>query len=146
MFRDSGKIFQQFSQEFPRVFLENPEQTPETATAISSFLSFDQVFSGSVLRESVRCEATSAISHYCALWGLWCLTMTNRCGTLSPFSEPVPLESMRSGGVIPPQKGYLIGTWAMPHEKQGKMGAIPPLRYCLGKLLREMGGYLALGR
>ena len=37
-FRDSGKIFQQFSRDFPGVVLGNPEQTPETATAFSSFL------------------------------------------------------------------------------------------------------------
>ena len=37
-FRDSGKFFQQFSRDFPGVFLENPQQIPETATAFSSFL------------------------------------------------------------------------------------------------------------
>ena len=41
-FRDSGKFFQQFSRDFPGVFPEfsrrTPEQTPETATAFSSFL------------------------------------------------------------------------------------------------------------
>ena len=36
--RVPGKFFQQFSPNFPGVFLENsPEQTPETATAFSSF-------------------------------------------------------------------------------------------------------------
>ena len=34
-FRDSGNFFQQSSRDFP---LRTPEQTPETATAFSSFL------------------------------------------------------------------------------------------------------------
>ena len=34
-----------------------------------------------------------------------------------PFSEPFPLESMRSGGAISPQKkGYLSDMCAIPHE------------------------------
>ena len=41
------------------------------------------------------------------------------CNTPSPFSERSPLESMRSGGAIPPpppQKGYLSDTRAITHE------------------------------
>ena len=37
-FRDSEKIVQQFSQNFPELSCRTPAKTPETATAFSSFL------------------------------------------------------------------------------------------------------------
>ena len=39
-FRDLGKMFQQCCRDTPGVFSGTPEQTPETATAFSSFLNF----------------------------------------------------------------------------------------------------------
>ena len=43
-----------------------------------------------------------------------------------PFLGVSPLESMRSGGAIPPpQKGYLSDTCTTPYETR-QMGAIPP--------------------
>ena len=39
-FGDSGKIFQQFSRNFPGTFLQNSRKDPETATAFSSFLNY----------------------------------------------------------------------------------------------------------
>ena len=63
-----------------------------------------------------------------------------------PFLSVSPLESMRSGGVMPPPKGvsqrYLRDTLL----KQGKWVRYPPLRYYLERVLRDRGGYLALLR
>ena len=53
----------------------------------------------------------------------------------------------RSGGAIPPlQKGYLSDTCAIPYENKAKRTRYPLVRYYLEKVLRDMGGYLALGR
>ena len=55
------------------------------------------------------------------------------------------LESMRSGGAIPPpQKGYLSDTCAIPYETRQNACNTPPLRYYLERELRAMGGYLTL--
>ena len=63
-----------------------------------------------------------------------------------PFLSVSPLENMRSGGVIPPDKKGISAILARYPAKHGKMRAIPPLRYYLEMVLRDMGGYLALGR
>ena len=48
-------------------------------------------------------ETISAIPPYCALWGFWCLNMATWVRyPLPPFLSVSPLESMRSGGAIPP--------------------------------------------
>ena len=53
---------------------------------------------------------------------------------------------MRSAGAIrPPQKGYLSDTCAIPCERKAQRLRYPPLRYYLEKVLRDGGGYLALG-
>ena len=60
-----------------------------------------------------------------------------------PFLRVSPLESMRSGGAIPPpEKGYLSDTCAIPYENKAN-GCDTPLStgYCVIR-----GGYLALGR
>ena len=44
------------------------------------------------------------------------------------------------------QKGYLSDTCAIPYENKAKYVRYPPLRYYLERVLRDMGGYLALGR
>ena len=54
---------------------------------------------------------------------------------LSPFLRVSPLESMRSGGAIPPpppQKGYLSDTYAMPHENKAN-GCDTPLCNTISK-------------
>ena len=62
-----------------------------------------------------------------------------------PFLSVPPLENMRSGGAIAPhQKGYLSDTCAIPHENKANGCDTPPLRYYLERVLRDMGGYLAL--
>ena len=64
-----------------------------------------------------------------------------------PFLSVSPFEHMRSRGAIPPpQKGYLSDTCAIPYENEAKWVRYPPLRYYLERVLRDMGGYLALGR
>ena len=63
-----------------------------------------------------------------------------------PFLSMSPLESMRSGGAIPPNKRGISEILARDRMKTRQMGAIPPLRYYLEKVLRDMGGYLELGR
>ena len=52
-----------------------------------------------------------------ALWGFCCLNMANSIPP-PPFLSVSLLESMRSGGAIPPppQKGYLSDTFPIPHE------------------------------
>ena len=44
----------------------------------------------------------------------------------------------------PHQKGYLSDTSAIPYENR-QNSRYPPLRYHLERVLRDMGGYLALG-
>ena len=39
-FRDSGKIFQQFSRDFPGVFLENPRKDPGNSHSLLEFSDF----------------------------------------------------------------------------------------------------------
>ena len=63
-----------------------------------------------------------------------------------PFLSISPLESMQSGGAIPPlQKGYLSDTCAIPYENKAKRVRYPPLRYYLERVLRDMGGVSRTG-
>ena len=64
-----------------------------------------------------------------------------------PFLSVSPLESMRSGGAIPPpQKGYLSDTCAIPYENKAK-GCDTPLCDTISKgYCAKRGVYLALGR
>ena len=57
-----------------------------------------------------------------------------------PFLSVSPLESMRSGGAIPPLKRGISAILARHPIKTRQMGAIPPLRYYLERVLRDMGG------
>ena len=71
-------------------------------------------------------------------------------GAIPPphFLSVSPLEGMRSGGPIPPpqKKGYLSDTCAILYENKANGCDTPPPRYYLERVLRDMGGYLALGR
>ena len=84
--------------------------------------------------------------HECeiARYGVFgCLNMANLgCDAPSPFSGHLPLGEMR----IPTQKGHLSDTCAIPYENKTEPMRYPPLRYYLERVLRDMGGYLALGR
>ena len=69
-----------------------------------------------------------------------------RVESLLPLAH---LESMQSGGAIPPpppRKGVSQRYWRDTLRKQGKRMRYPPLRYYLERVLRDRGGYLALGR
>ena len=81
--------------------------------------------SGPVLRDTAR--LSQRYPPYCALCDFWCLNMANWVRYPLPFLSVSPLESMRSGGAIPPQqKGYLSDTCAIPYGKQAKCVRYPP--------------------
>ena len=61
-----------------------------------------------------------------------------------PFLSVSPLESMRSGGAIPPPKGYLSDTCAIPYENKA-MGAIPPSAILSRKGSARYGGVSRTG-
>ena len=69
------------------------------------------------------------------------LSQHGRLGAIPPphLLSISPLESMQSGGAIPPpQKGYLSDTSAIPLENKAKGVRYAPLRYYLEKVLRHM--------
>ena len=101
--------------------------------------------SGPVLRDTARLsQRYPPIARYGVLGvSTWPLG----CDTTSAFSEHFPLGKHAKWGCdTPPQKGYLSDTCAMPYENMAKRVRYPPLRYYLERVLRDMGGYLALGR
>ena len=65
-----------------------------------------------------------------------------------PLLSVSPSESIREVEVRypPPLKSGISAKLARYPMKTRQMGAIPPLRYYLERVLRDMGGYLALGR
>ena len=81
-----------------------------------------------------------------ALWGFWCLNMANWARYPSPFLSVSPWRACKLGVRCTPFKGvsqrYLRNTLG----KQGKWVRYHPLRYYLGRVLRDMGGDLELGR
>ena len=81
-------------------------------------------------RQTLDCAmpgTISAIPPYCALWGFWCLNMANWMRYPLPlFLSVSPLESMRSGGAIPPLKRGISAILAQYPLKTRQMGAIPP--------------------
>ena len=101
--------------------------------------------SGPVLRDTARLsQRNPPIARY-GVFGV--STWPIGCDTPSPFSERFPLgEHAKWRCDIPPSKGvsqrYLRDTL----RKQGKWVRYPPPRYYLERVLRDMGGYLGLGR
>ena len=92
--------------------------------------------SGPVLRDTARLsQRYPPIARY----GVFSVsTWPIGCDTPSPFSEHFPLESMRSGGAIPPPpKGYLSDTCAIPYENKAN-GCDTPLCDTISK------GYCAI--
>ena len=67
-------------------------------------------------------------------------TWPSGCDTLSPFLSVSPWRAFAKWRVS--QKN----TCAIPYENKAKCLRYPPLRYYLERVLRNMGGYLALGR
>ena len=104
--------------------------------------------SGPVLRDTARLsQRYPPIARYGVL-GV--STWPIGCDTPSPFSERFPLgehAKWRCDTPPRPKKGYLSGTGASPaYENKANGCDTPPLRYYLERVLRDMGGYLALGR
>ena len=104
----------------------------------------------------VVCSCMSLVAPHCAIlrdylsdtpllrsMGFW-VSQHDQLGVIPPppFMSLSPLESIRSGGAIPPppQKGYLSDTCAIPHEDKVTRVRYPPLRYYLERVLRDMGG------
>ena len=70
----------------------------------------------------------------------------DQLGAIPPPSQPFPLgEHSKWRCDAPSTRGYLSDTCAIPHEDKAKWVAIPPLRYYLERVLRNMGEYLTLG-
>ena len=86
-----------------------------------------------VLRDTAT---ISAIPPYCAYEVFGVSTWPIGCDTPPPFLSVSPLESMRSGGAIPPaQMGYLSDTCAIPYENKAQRMRYPlcdtvSKRYC----------------
>ena len=86
-------------------------------------------------------ETISAIPPYCALWGFWCLNMANWVRYPSAFSEHVPLgEHAKWRCDTPPLKRGISAILARYPMRTRQLGAIPPRRYYLERVLRDMGG------
>ena len=86
--------------------------------------------------------------------GFW-VSQRGQLGANTPslFSERFPLKSMmRSGGATPPpppNKSGVSATCSVPYQNKAERVRYPPLQYYLEfleRVLRDMGGYLALGR
>ena len=84
--------------------------------------------SGPVLRDTARLSQRHLHIARCGVLGV--STWPIGCNTPSPFSERFPLAAIL----------------VQCPTKQVKMRAIPPLRYYLESVLRDMEWYLALGR
>ena len=62
-----------------------------------------------------------------------------------PFLSISPLESMRSGGAIPPRKGGISAILARYPMKTRQMGAIPPSAILSRKGIARYGGVSRIG-
>ena len=104
-----------------------------------------RALSGPVLRDTARLsQRYPPIARY-GVFGV--STWPIGCDTPSPFSECFSLgEHVKWRCDTHPQKGYLSDTCAIPYENKANGVRYPPLRYYLERVLRDVGGYLALGR
>ena len=83
----------------------------------------------------------------CALWGFWCLNMANWVRYPSPFFWAFPHWRACEVEVRYPSSKTVSQRYLRDTQwKQGKWVRYPPPRCYLEKVLRDMGGYLALGR
>ena len=92
-------------------------------------------------------ETISAIPPYCALWVFGVSTWPTGCDTPPLFCAFPPWRACE-GEVRypPPQKGYLSDTCAIPYENKANGCDTPLCDTISERVLRDMGGYLALGR
>ena len=95
----------------------------------------DHGLSGPVLRDVARLSQRYPPIARSGVFGV--STWPIGCDTPPPFLSVSPLESMRSGGAILAR---------YPMKTRQIWVRCPPLRYYLERVLRNMGGYLALGR
>ena len=73
--------------------------------------------------------------------GFWCLNMTNWVRYPLPLSLRIsPLESMRSGGAIPPLKRGISAILARYPMKTRRTGAIPPSAILSRRGIARYGG------
>ena len=79
--------------------------------------------------------------------GFWCLNMANWVRyPLPPFLSVSPLESIRSGGAIPPPlKRGISAILARDPMKTRQMGAIPPFAILSRKGIARYGGVSRTG-
>ena len=94
---------------------------------------------GPVLRDTARLsQRYPPIARY-GVFGV--STWPIGCDTPSPFSERFPLgEHAKWRCDTPPLKRGISAILARYPMKTRQMGAIPPLRYYLERVLRDMGG------
>ena len=111
-----------------------------SAPKLQRFLRFAiaiPILSGIVSRDAARLPQC-----YCAMEFL--VSQHGQLGAIPPpaFLSASPLDSMRSGGAIPPppQKGYLSDTCTIPYENKARSVRNPPLGYYLERVLHDMGG------
>ena len=115
------------------------EMDASTQKKWTATLSAIGALSGPVLRDTAR--LSQAIPPYCALWGFWCLNMANWVWyPLPPFLSVSTLESMRSGGAIPPLKRGISAIPARYPKKTRQEGAIPPSAILSRKGVARYGG------
>ena len=109
--------------------------TPKIESVNSDFFAAAEL-SGPVLRDTARLsQRYPPIARY-GVFGV--STWPIECDTPPPFLSTSPLESMQSGGAIPPpQKGYLSDTCAIPYENKAN-GCDTPLCDTISK------GYCAI--
>ena len=109
------------------------------------FLRSTEFLSGPVLRDTTRLsQRYTPIARYGVL-----VSQHGQLGAIPPppFLSVSPLESMRSGGAILPLKRGISGILARyPMKTRQNACDNPPLSYYHERVLRDMGGYFALGR
>ena len=106
-------------------------------------LSVTLILSGPILRDTARLsQRYPPIARY-GVFGV--STWPIGCDTPSPFSEHFPLESMRSGGAIPPLRRGISAILARYPMKTRQMGAIPPSAILSRKGIARYGGVSRTG-
>ena len=111
----------------------------------ATFCRGGHALSGPVLRDTARLsQRYPPIARY-GVFGV--STWPIGCDTPSPFFWAFPLWRACQVEVrYPHPKGVSQQYWRDTLWKQGKWVRYPPLRYYLERVLRDRGGYLALGR
>ena len=127
-----------------------PQNLEKVAKNPVEKIASNPVTSVAVMVLSAPSETISAIPPYCALWGFWCLNMANWVRYPVPLFRAFPLGEharWRCDTPPPPHRGISAILARYPMKTRQSCGCSTPLvRYYLERVLRDMGGYLALGR